>query len=68
MTGYFIRNFFLIAVGIVLSISASAQDTMRKRTVEVTSQFKPVLKDAAKINLNAAYGRYHKTPFTIPNT
>jgi hypothetical protein len=54
MTGSFIRNFFLIAVGIVLSISASAQDTMRKRTVEVTSQFKPVLKDAAKINLNAS--------------
>jgi hypothetical protein len=32
-----------------------AQDTTRRqpRTVEVTSTFKPVLKDAAKINFNA---------------
>ncbi len=37
----------------LLSFSAKAQDTIRRRTVEVSSQFKPVLKDAAKINFNA---------------
>lgn len=35
------------------SVVTQAQDTIRRRTVEVTSQFKPVLKDAAKINFNA---------------
>src|SRR5215210_5448628 len=53
MTGYHFRNSFLI-IGVVLSVSVKAQDSIRKRTVEVTSQFKPVLKDAAKINLNAS--------------
>lgn len=54
MTGYrFCKTFFFIAM-VLLSIATKAQDTTRRRTVEVTSQFKPVLKDAAKINLNAS--------------
>jgi hypothetical protein len=39
---------------VLFSVSVKAQDTTRKRTVQVTSQFKPVLKNAAKINLNAS--------------
>ena len=54
MTGsHSYKSFLLIGI-LVFSFSATAQDTMRRRTVEVTSQFKPVLKDAAKINLNAS--------------
>ena len=33
---------------------ADAQDTLRKREVNITSTFKPSLKEAAKININAA--------------
>src|SRR5690349_18922333 len=53
MTGYHFRTAFIITT-VFFSVSVKAQDTMRRRTVEVTSQFKPVLKDAAKINLNAS--------------
>lgn len=46
----------LIAGTLILSLAlpAAAQDTTRKREVNVTSTFKPVLKEAAKINFNAA--------------
>ena len=54
MTGYHFSKPFLIAVTVFFSLAVQAQDTIRKRTVQVTSQFKPVLKDAAKINLNAS--------------
>ncbi len=54
MTGYHFCKTLLIISIIFFSFSAKAQDTIRRRTVEVTSQFKPVLKDAAKINLNAS--------------
>lgn len=44
----------ILFTGVIgLGLKASAQDTIRRRTVEVSSQFKPVLKDAAKINFNA---------------
>jgi hypothetical protein len=48
------RSTFLILAGLVASGTVMAQDTIRKREVIVTSSFKPVLKDAAKINLNAS--------------
>ncbi|HEY1113165.1 MAG TPA: hypothetical protein VGE66_06370 [Chitinophagaceae bacterium] len=38
---------------LILNASAQAQDTIRKREVSVTSTFKPELKPAAKINLDA---------------
>lgn len=38
---------------IILGYSANAQDTLRKRTIDITSAFKPVLREAAKINFNA---------------
>jgi hypothetical protein len=41
---------FLMAV----TAGVFAQDTSKKREVQVTSSFKPVLKEAAKINFNAS--------------
>jgi hypothetical protein len=43
--------FFLSAIG--MSIVANAQDSTRKRVVEVSSTFKPSLRETAKINMNA---------------
>lgn len=48
----FIKPSFFIGF-VLFAAAGQAQDTIRRRTVEVTSQFKPVLKDAAKINFNA---------------
>src|SRR5688572_18205287 len=53
MTGSHSYKTYLLIGIVFFSFAANAQDTMRRRTVEVTSQFKPVLKDAAKINFNA---------------
>ena len=53
MMGYINKSFLVIGI-LAFSVAVQAQDTIRKRSVEVTSQFKPVLKDAAKINLNAS--------------
>src|SRR3954469_11652042 len=39
---------------LMLAFSAAAQDTTKKKTIEITSTFKPVLREAAKINFNAA--------------
>jgi hypothetical protein len=44
----------LIAGALLLSVGATAQDTTKKREVNVTSTFKPELKEAAKIKFNAA--------------
>ena len=51
----YISSFVLVmAAAIGQSSPVAAQDTLiRKRTVEVTSTFKPVIKEAAKINFNA---------------
>ena len=49
------KLFFLLALGILGSgISYSQQDTTKKRSVDITSTFKPVLKESAKINFNAS--------------
>jgi hypothetical protein len=53
MTGYRTKLFLAVSM-ISIGATVHAQDTVRKRTVEVTSQFKPSLKEAAKINLNAS--------------
>ncbi|MBE7169843.1 MAG: hypothetical protein INR73_04595 [Williamsia sp.] len=42
-------GFLLIAAG----SSVQAQDSSKRKTIEVTSSFKPVLREAAKINFNA---------------
>lgn len=43
----------LLAIVLVTGIVSSAQDTTKSKEVNVTSQFKPTLKEAAKINFNA---------------
>ena len=48
------RSITIALIGLfVLNATAQAQDTIRKREVSVTSTFKPELKPAAKINLDA---------------
>jgi hypothetical protein len=47
----------LIIIGCLLAgfgFSVHAQDTAKRRTIDITSSFKPVLRDAVKINFNAA--------------
>lgn len=46
------KSSILITGFLLIGIVISAQDTTRK--VKITSQFKPVLKEAAKINFNAS--------------
>jgi len=47
---FFLLVFSLLALGICLR----AQDTTKRKTIEITSSFKPVLREAVKINFNAA--------------
>jgi hypothetical protein len=64
------RSLSFIVVCIVLVSNAWGQDTTR-RAVRVTSSFKPVLKDAAKINFNASPPNVDTTrprlQYDIPN-
>jgi hypothetical protein len=57
--------------GILLTGTLFAQDTTKKRAVEITSTFKPVLKEAAKINFNASPAAADTTKpilkYDIPN-
>jgi hypothetical protein len=47
----FIKSFVLLGFGISLSgISYSQQDTTKKGKIDITSAFKPILKESAKIN------------------
>lgn len=51
---YMKKSYFLAgSVFMLIGFSVAAQDTTRKREVNVTSTFKPVLKEAAKINFSA---------------
>lgn len=53
MKGSIYKLFFAGSFLTMLGISSHAQDTTKKRSVNITSTFKPVLREAAKINLNA---------------
>jgi hypothetical protein len=61
----------LLILASVVAIVGSAQDSSRGKEVNVTSQFKPTLKDAAKINFNAsppaADTTRPKLQYSIPN-
>jgi hypothetical protein len=61
----------LLILASVVAIVGSAQDSTRGKEVNVTSQFKPTLKDAAKINFNAsppaADTTRPKLQYSIPN-
>ncbi|HEY0434250.1 MAG TPA: hypothetical protein VGC95_10285, partial [Chitinophagaceae bacterium] len=49
-----INSLLLLSALLLMNATVNAQDTSnRKRTVEVTSTFKPVLHQTAKINMNA---------------
>jgi hypothetical protein len=51
----YIKRIFIFGWGILLvGLCAQAQDTTKRRTIEITSSFKPVLREAVKINFNAA--------------
>src|SRR5579862_7002446 len=51
----YIKRIFIFGWGILLvGLCAQAQDTTKRRTIEITSTFKPVLREAVKINFNAA--------------
>lgn len=46
---------YILLFGSLFTVfSVSAQDTTKRRSIEITSSFKPVLREAAKINFNAA--------------
>ena len=47
------KSFSIIAVLLLVGISIKAQDTSKRKEVNITSTFKPTLKEAAKINFNA---------------
>jgi hypothetical protein len=45
--------FCLIMLMFGISLAAQAQDTTRRKTINITSTFKPALKNSAKLNFNA---------------
>lgn len=51
----YIRASFLLVFGLVCTGAVvRAQDTTKRKTIDITSSFKPVLREAVKINFNAA--------------
>ena len=56
-------KYFSIAVAaITISFYASAQDTTKRRTIDITSTFKPVLREASKLNFQASPVTADTTP------
>lgn len=68
MNKHTILYLFILLIGV--APFADAQDTARKKTIDITSTFKPVLREAAKINFNAtppaADGRRAVQPYQVP--
>jgi hypothetical protein len=62
---------FFLGFGIFVFGISYSQDTTKKKSVDITSSFKPVLKEAAKINFNAtpplADTSKPKLKYDIPN-
>lgn len=56
------RYFFVILAAAVVSKNASAQDSTKRRTIEITSTFKPVLRESSKLNFQAAPVNADTTP------
>ena len=48
------RTGIFVLLCTLAGICAKAQDTARRKTINITSTFKPTLKDAAKINFEAS--------------
>jgi hypothetical protein len=71
MRSIIVKVFFLIGILIPgVGFNAVAQDTAKRKTIDITSTFKPVLRDAAKINFNATTppvdSSKPKLTYTIP--
>ena len=66
-----IKSTVLLAAVLIAGTSLQAQDSIRKKEVNITSTFKPSLKQAAKININATPPTPDTTrprlQYTIPN-
>ncbi len=64
-------RYILSCLILFCAVSATAQDSVNKRVVNVTSAFKPVLKEAAKINFDATPPRTDtsrpRLQYNIPN-
>ena len=50
----YIKSIFLGIVCFSFFISVKAQDSSKRKTIDITSQFKPVLREAAKLNFHAS--------------
>jgi hypothetical protein len=65
------KSYIIVFLTLITGLSVAAQDTLRKREVNITSTFKPVLKEAAKINFDAAPPSADSTrprlQYNIPN-
>ncbi len=48
------RFIFLVIISVCFVLNGNTQDILKKETIDITSSFKPSLKEAAKINFNAA--------------
>ncbi|HUQ64925.1 MAG TPA: hypothetical protein VM101_02150 [Flavitalea sp.] len=56
-------KYFLIAItAINISLYSSAQDSTKRRTIDITSTFKPVLRDPSKLNFQASPVNADTTP------
>jgi hypothetical protein len=64
-------KFLFLGFGILSFVISYSQDTTKKRTVDITSTFKPVLRESAKINFDAtpptADTTKAKLNYEIPN-
>ena len=47
-------NYFLLVGLLLQGVAVFAQDTTKRKTINITSSFKPVLRDAVKINFHAS--------------
>src|SRR5579872_4937401 len=55
MRSMYKKSLFFLIFGVSgIGFCVRAQDTTKRRTIDITSSFKPVLRDAVKINFNAA--------------
>ena len=57
-----IKKYFFFSVMLTSSFCAAAQDTTKRRTIDITSTFKPVLREASKLNFQAAPVNADTTP------
>src|SRR5882757_1592392 len=55
MQSMYKKSLFLLGFCIAgICLCVQAQDTTKRKTIDITSSFKPVLREAVKINFNAA--------------